>query len=45
MWATSVSYAVSYFFITIVWVNHHHLPLSPARGSPFPSIIWCLTNG
>jgi uncharacterized membrane protein len=25
IWPTAVSYAVSYGFIAIVWVNHHHL--------------------
>jgi uncharacterized membrane protein len=25
IWPTAVSYAVSYLFIAIVWVNHHHL--------------------
>ena len=25
LWPTGLSYAVSYFFIAIVWVNHHHL--------------------
>ncbi|MDB6002211.1 MAG: putative integral rane protein [Rhizobacter sp.] len=25
VWPTAVSYAVSYWFIAIVWVNHHHL--------------------
>jgi TMEM175 potassium channel family protein len=25
LWPTWVSYAVSYLFIAIVWVNHHHL--------------------
>jgi uncharacterized membrane protein len=25
LWPSAVSYAVSYFFIAIVWVNHHHL--------------------
>jgi uncharacterized membrane protein len=24
-WPTGISYAVSYLFIAIVWVNHHHL--------------------
>ena len=24
-WPTGLSYAVSYFFIAVVWVNHHHL--------------------
>jgi uncharacterized membrane protein len=25
LWPAAVSYAVSYLFIAIVWVNHHHL--------------------
>jgi uncharacterized membrane protein len=25
LWPTAVSYAVSYLFIAIVWINHHHL--------------------
>ena len=25
LWPTAVSYAMSYLFIAIVWVNHHHL--------------------
>ena len=25
LWPTGVSYAISYLFIAIVWVNHHHL--------------------
>jgi uncharacterized membrane protein len=25
LWPTGISYAISYFFIAIVWVNHHHL--------------------
>jgi uncharacterized membrane protein len=25
VWPTAISYAVSYGFIAIVWVNHHHL--------------------
>ena len=25
IWPTAVSYAVSYLFIAIVWINHHHL--------------------
>jgi uncharacterized membrane protein len=38
LWPTAVSYAISYLFIAIVWVNHHH----PLR---FPdvathSLIW-----
>lgn len=25
LWPTAVSYAISYLFIAIVWLNHHHL--------------------
>jgi uncharacterized membrane protein len=25
LWPTALSYAVSYLFIAIVWVNHHYL--------------------
>jgi uncharacterized membrane protein len=25
LWPTGLSYVVSYLFIAIVWVNHHHL--------------------
>jgi uncharacterized membrane protein len=25
LWPTAVSYAVSYLFIAVVWINHHHL--------------------
>ena len=25
LWPTALSYAISYLFIAIVWVNHHHL--------------------
>jgi len=25
LWPTVIGYAVSYLFIAIVWVNHHHL--------------------
>jgi uncharacterized membrane protein len=25
LWPTAISYAIGYFFIAIVWVNHHHL--------------------
>jgi uncharacterized membrane protein len=25
LWPTALSYGVSYFFIAIVWVNHHYL--------------------
>jgi uncharacterized membrane protein len=39
VWPTAVSYAASYAFIAIVWVNHHHLfgftELATGR------LIWC----
>jgi len=25
LWPTAVSYVVSYLFIAIIWLNHHHL--------------------
>src|SRR4051794_20107342 len=25
LWSTAISYAVSYMFIAIIWINHHHL--------------------
>ena len=25
LWPTAISYALSYWFIAVVWVNHHHL--------------------
>ena len=38
LWPTAVSYAVSYCFIAVVWVNHHHL----FRFLPYatPRLIW-----
>ncbi len=38
LWPTAVSYAVSYLFIAIVWVNHHHL-LRFVRNAT-PRLIW-----
>jgi uncharacterized membrane protein len=38
LWPTAISYAVSYLFIAIVWVNHHHL-LHFVR-HPTPGLIW-----
>jgi uncharacterized membrane protein len=38
LWPTALSYAVSYLFIAIIWVNHHHLMrFSPAATS---RLIW-----
>jgi hypothetical protein len=30
LWPTAISYAVSYLFIAIIWINHHHLMLFAA---------------
>lgn len=38
IWPLALSYAVSYFFIAIIWVNHHHL-LTFARNAT-PNLIW-----
>lgn len=38
LWPTGLSYVVSYLFIAIVWVNHHHL-FSYARVAT-PRLIW-----
>jgi uncharacterized membrane protein len=38
LWPTGLSYAVSYLFIAIVWVNHHHL-LSFAEVAT-PRLVW-----
>ena len=34
LWPTWLSYAVSYLFIAIVWVNHHHLLRYATEASP-----------
>ena len=38
LWPTGLSYAVSYLFIAIVWVNHHHL-FSYAEVAT-PRLVW-----
>jgi uncharacterized membrane protein len=38
LWPTVLSYAVSYLFIAIVWVNHHHLLQLAHRTTP--RLIW-----
>jgi TMEM175 potassium channel family protein len=37
LWPTGLSYVVSYFFVAIVWVNHHHV-LQYAE-APTPRLI------
>ena|SRR5919107_1249306 len=38
LWPTAISYAVSYLFIAIIWVNHHHL--MRFVGPPTLRLIW-----
>ena len=38
LWSTALSYAVSYLFIAIVWVNHHHL--LRYAGVATPRLLW-----
>jgi uncharacterized membrane protein len=38
LWPTALSYAVSYLFIAIIWINHHHLMRFVRR--PTGRLIW-----
>jgi uncharacterized membrane protein len=38
LWPTAISYAVSYLFIAIIWINHHHL--MQFVGPPTLRLIW-----
>jgi uncharacterized membrane protein len=38
LWPTWLSYAVSYLFIAIVWINHHHLMRSATEARP--RLLW-----
>jgi len=38
LWPTWLSYAVSYLFIAIVWVNHHHLLRYATQATP--RLMW-----
>src|SRR5690349_22099164 len=38
LWPTAISYAVSYLFIAIIWINHHHL--MRFAGPPTLGLIW-----
>jgi uncharacterized membrane protein len=38
MWPTAISYAVSYLFIAIIWINHHHV--MRFVGAPSLELIW-----
>jgi uncharacterized membrane protein len=38
LWPTGISYAVSFLFIAIIWINHHYL--MRFVGSPTLRLIW-----
>jgi uncharacterized membrane protein len=38
LWPTAISYAVSYLFVAIIWINHHHLMRFVE--TPSPGLIW-----
>jgi uncharacterized membrane protein len=38
LWPTAISYAVSYLFIAIIWINHHYL--MRFIGAPTLRLIW-----
>ena len=38
LWSTAISYAVSYLFIAIIWINHHYL--MRFVGTPTLGLIW-----
>src|SRR5689334_9251613 len=38
LWPTAISYVVSYLFIAIIWINHHHL--MRFAGPPTLGLIW-----
>ncbi len=38
LWPTAISYAVSYFFVAVIWINHHYL--MRFVGSPSLKLMW-----
>jgi uncharacterized membrane protein len=38
LWPTAISYAVSYVFIAIIWINHHYL--MRFVGAPTLRVMW-----
>lgn len=38
LWPTAISYAVSYLFIAIIWMNHHHLLRFVRQATP--ALLW-----
>ena len=39
LWPTALSYAVSYLFIAIIWVNHHYLLRFGGRGDTAAHLV------
>src|SRR5262249_3150800 len=39
LWPTAISYAVSYLFIAIIWINHDYLMRFVSR--PTLGLMWC----
>jgi uncharacterized membrane protein len=38
LWPTAIGYAVSYLFVAIIWINHHHLLRFVRHATP--RLIW-----
>jgi uncharacterized membrane protein len=38
LWPTAISYALSYLFIAIIWMNHHHMLRFVRHASP--ALLW-----
>jgi uncharacterized membrane protein len=38
LWPTALSYAISYLFVAIIWINHHRLLLFAHKATP--KLIW-----
>lgn len=38
LWPTAISYVVSYLFIAVIWINHHHL--MRLAGPPTLGFMW-----
>ena len=38
LWPTAISYAMSYVFIAIIWINHHYL--LRFEGAPTLRLMW-----
>jgi uncharacterized membrane protein len=38
LWPTAISYALSYLFIAIIWINHHHLLRFVRHATP--TLLW-----